>query len=151
MIGAEELARAFREAPTITESALKKAIGNTAYRVEGDAEQNAPIDIGVLRGSINTDGPHKRGNDVMASVGTNVKYARYMEEGTGIYGPRRTPITPKNGKVLAWKRNGKWHFARSVKGVKPKRFFKRARDDNRGYFTDQMRGAMTAIVSALAR
>jgi hypothetical protein len=38
-----------------------------------------------------------------------------------------------------------------VKGVKPKRYFKRARDDNRGYFTDQMRGAMSAIVSALAR
>lgn len=151
MIGAEELARAFRQAPTITEGALKRAIGNTAYRVEGQAKQNAPVDQGILRGSINTDGSHKRGNDVYASVGTNVEYAKAQEEGTGIYGPRKTPIRPKNGKLLAWKRNGKWHFARQVRGVRPKRFFRRARDDSRGYFADQMRGALSAIVGALAR
>jgi hypothetical protein len=151
VIGADELARAFREAPMITERELKRSIGTTAFRVEREAKQNAPIDQGILRGSINTDGPHKRGNDVQASVGTNVSYAKAQEEGTGIYGPRRTPIRPKVGKVLAWKRDGKWHFARQVKGVKPKLYFKRARDDNRGYFTDQMRHAMNAIVSALAR
>lgn len=31
VIGTEELVRVFREAPTITESVLKKAICNTAY------------------------------------------------------------------------------------------------------------------------
>ena len=35
-------------------------------------------------------------------VGTNIPYAEAVEVGTGIFGPKGQPITPKNGKVLAW-------------------------------------------------
>lgn len=55
-------------------------------------------------------------------VGTNVKYARWMQEGTGIYGPTGAAITPKNGKMLMFVINGQRVFAKSVKGS-PKRPF----------------------------
>jgi hypothetical protein len=119
--------------------------------VEALAKQYAPIEHGFLRGSINTKGPVVTGTNVEASVGTNLDYARYQEEGTGIYGPKKTPITPKKGKLLVWTSGGKFFFARSVKGVRPKRYFRRARDEAKVIMTENMRGAMESIVSALAR
>lgn len=69
-----------------------------------------------------------------ALVVAKATYARYIEEGTGIYGPRKRPIVPKTKKVLAWRtgavtlggrsrvKGGRqiagWAFARSVKGRK---------------------------------
>jgi len=45
----------------------------------------------------------------------------FHEVGTGVYGPKKKRIVPRNKRFLAWKDydSGKWHFARSVKGVKP--------------------------------
>jgi hypothetical protein len=39
-------------------------------------------------------------------VGTNLHYARYVEEGTGIFGPKRRKITPVTAKALAWRSMG---------------------------------------------
>jgi phage gpG-like protein len=52
-------------------------------------------------------------------VGTSVKnYPRWLQEGTGIYGPTGKEIFPKNKKALAWggpvKEGG--HVVRSIKG-----------------------------------
>lgn len=54
--------------------------------------------------------------------GTNLPYARWLQEGTGIYGKQGTPIVPINAKVLAFKINGKMYFARSIKGTQPRVF-----------------------------
>jgi hypothetical protein len=151
VIGSKELAEAFRRAPRVTAESLSQAIGKTAFRTEFLAKKYAPIDKGNLRGSINTQGPTVANNNVTATVGTNVTYARYQEEGTGVYGPSRQPIRPKNAKVLAWKSGGQWHYARQVKGVKPKRYFRQAREEVPPYFTEQMRWALTLIVSELAK
>lgn len=76
---------------------------------------------------------------IMAGGVLGVGYARYVEEGTGIYGVTGKPIRPKTKRFLAWevgaggaggselrltgsrrrrkgKRLGGWAFARSVKG-----------------------------------
>lgn len=44
--------------------------------------------------------------------------------GTGIYGPRKTPVVPKKKKFLAWQdpNTGKWNRRKSVRGMKPNRF-----------------------------
>lgn len=151
VIGAKELDEAFRRAPQTVARELSRAIGRTAFKVEATAKEKAPIDKGNLRGSITTEGPSVIGHDVQAKVGTNIGYARYQEEGTGIYGPSRQPIRPKNASVLAWKSGGKWHYARQVRGVRPVRFFKKAREEARPFLTEQMRGALTNIVSELAK
>jgi phage gpG-like protein len=151
VIGSKELEAAFRKAPQVTMAALSKGIGKTAYRIEARAKQLAPIDKANLRGSINIDGPHATLNNVEAKVGTNIEYAPHQEYGTGVYGKTGQPIRPKNARILAWKSGGKWHFARQVRGVKPKRFFGQSRQEARPYMTEQMRGALTEIVTHLAR
>jgi len=51
----------------------------------------------------------------------------WVNDGTGIYGPYGTKITPKNRKYLSWvDENGVRHFATSVKGQKPQRFIEDA-------------------------
>lgn len=151
VIGARELADAFRRAPDVTRRELMNAIGKTAFKVEYLSKKFAPIERGVLRGSINTKGPEVNGDNVQAIVGTNIEYARYQEEGTGIYGPKKQPIRVKNGKVMAWKRGGQSFFATEVKGVKPKHYFKKAREEAKPEFVDNMRGAIGRIVTHLAR
>ncbi len=78
---------------------------------------------------------------VTGKIGTKLDYGAYLEFGTGIYGPKRTPIVPKRAKILAWKittgtqmvpgvsasgkatshrqRTSDWIFAKSVKGTRP--------------------------------
>jgi hypothetical protein len=61
-------------------------------------------------------------------VGTNVTYAMYVHEGTGIFGPRHARITPKKGKYLVFTPKGAKGkvFARSVSGSRPKPFLAEA-------------------------
>jgi hypothetical protein len=55
---------------------------------------------------------------VLAGGTSRVGYARYVEEGTGIHGPRGRRITPRKARVLSWKTKGKRFFAASVAGRK---------------------------------
>jgi phage gpG-like protein len=56
--------------------------------------------------------------DGSVTVGTNVPYARWNQEGTGIYGPTGQRIFPKTAKALAW--DG--HVVRSIKGTPKRRY-----------------------------
>ncbi len=48
------------------------------------------------------------------------EYGKWLEEGTGIYGPMHKAIVPVSKKILSWvDEDGKRHFAKSVKGIKP--------------------------------
>lgn len=70
-----------------------------------------------------------------AYVDANAKYAAFVEDGTGIYGPRKRKIVPVRASVLAWRTGGSssvrlsgrsrviggkeqagWAFAQSVRG-----------------------------------
>lgn len=95
-------------------------------RIERVAKEMAPVDRGRLRSSIAARLEVGDGGLPRVIVGTNVEYAAFVHEGTGIYGPRRAPIVPRNpGGVLVFKVAGKTVFARSVKGM-PGRPFLRA-------------------------
>lgn len=71
--------------------------------VESEAKRNASgrpgpnVQSGRLRASI-THRLDRDGQGLVVRIGSNVEYARYVEEGTG---PRR--ITPKRKKALHWK------------------------------------------------
>lgn len=111
-----------------------------AIRVEDRAVANLTsgptraIDTGRLRSSITHEIVSSSGG-LIARVGTNVQYALYVHEGTGIYGPKRQRIFPKQKRALAftWKnapvpptsKSGK-HVYRSVAGVKPRPFLRSA-------------------------
>ncbi len=111
--------------------AVAKDLLRRGKKVETQAKKNLSrqprrIDTGTLRSSINTQLLSLGGKPVVR-VGTNLFYAVYVHDGTGIYGPKGAPITPKSAKFLSWKaKGGKRVFATVVKGMKPNPFLKDA-------------------------
>lgn len=56
-------------------------------------------------------------------VGYQTAYALFQHEGTGIFGPTGKPIVPVEKKALSWVgKDGVRRFAKSVKGVRPRKF-----------------------------
>lgn len=72
------------------------------------------------------------------TVGTQLPYAKWLQEGTGIYGPSGKPITPKNARVLVFIINGVTYFCKSVKGSPPRPFL---------YFDDELRETIHRIAA----
>lgn len=62
--------------------ALEQGIYKAGLLVEGDAKRLCPVDTGRLRSSIATTKGYD-GDNCVATVGTNVEYAPYVEFGTG--------------------------------------------------------------------
>ena len=91
------------------------------------------IDTGRLRASIATVVVH-RNNTPAVLVGTNVNYALFVHDGTGLYGPRHAPIRPRRGKYLRFRPRGskRWVYARQVKGMRPNPFLTNALPAARG-------------------
>ena len=54
------------------------------------------------------------------------KYLPWVNDGTGIYGPRGKPITPKTAKFLHFHWKGREWFLKSVKGQKPQKFVEKS-------------------------
>ena len=81
------------------------------------------VDTGRLRASIATVVVTRNGTPAVL-VGTNVQYASFVHNGTGIYGPKHAPIRPRRAKFLRFKPRGskRWVYARQVKGMRPNRF-----------------------------
>jgi hypothetical protein len=103
-------------------------------RVETQAKRNLGgiggpkrIDTGRLRASINTQLVSRNGQPAVL-IGTNVRYAVWVHEGTGIYGPRHRRITPKSHKYLRFRPRGsrKFVYAKSVVGMRPTPFMRNA-------------------------
>jgi hypothetical protein len=98
------------QARCIVNEERRKALTDAARYVRAKAAKYPPKPssstyrrTGTLGRSITISTIHQVGHTVWAEVGTNLHYAPYVEYGTGIYGPRGVPITPKTAKVLAWR------------------------------------------------
>jgi hypothetical protein len=85
------------------------------------------IDTGQTRASVNTRMVTYKSFPA-ARVGSPLRKAVLIHEGTGIYGPRRRPIRPKRAKYLRFKPKGanRVIYARSVKGMVANPFLKDA-------------------------
>jgi hypothetical protein len=57
-------------------------------------------------------------------IGSPLRRARWVHDGTGIFGPRRERIYPRHAKALRWRdsRTGDFIFARSIRGMRPNAF-----------------------------
>ena len=69
------------------------------------------------------------------------RYLPWVNDGTGVYGPRHTPIVPKTARVLHFNWRGKEWFLKSVKGQKPQKFVERS-------MIEVMRSVESAVVIA---
>ncbi len=114
--------------------AIKDALTEACLMVEADAKINCPVDDGQLRQSITSEVDGKTG-----VVGTNVEYAPYVHQGTGIY------AVNGDGRQDRWSyqdAKGEWH---STIGQHPNPFLEKALDSNREdikkLFQDEIRRA----------
>lgn len=102
------------------------------YRVQAAARKNLGggvsgpkrIDTGKLRASISVQLKRKATNIITVRIGTNVEYAIWVHDGTGLYGPMGRPIRPKTARYLKFKPRGanEFVYAKQVKGMRPNRF-----------------------------
>lgn len=84
-----------------------------------EAKKLAPVATGNLRRTIRVAAVSATRATVTAGGTSQVGYARYVEEGTGLYGPRKQRIRPRRARMLSWKQKGGGRvFARSVRGRK---------------------------------
>lgn len=100
------------------------------------AKRKCNVDTGQARASLQylvLVGPDR----ITVRVGSDLDHVRYLNEGTGIYGPRHRPIRPVSRKFLRFKSRGtfgpvaaggrragrgQWVFARQVRGIPPHPF-----------------------------
>lgn len=67
----------------------------------------------------------QRGGVPIGQVGTPLKRGLWLDQGTGIYGPRNRPIRPVRAKYLRFTtRTGQVVYAKSVRGIRPTRFLR---------------------------
>ena len=118
---------------------VAKDLIKRAIRVESAAKKNISsnpkrVDTGRLRASITWE-LRMVGSTPTVRIGTNVKYARFVHDGTGIFGPYSEVIRPKGKKALRWKsktygaksgKNAGYVFAKYTIGMKPNPFLKNA-------------------------
>lgn len=94
--------------------------------VETQAKKDCPVDNGILRASITSETEVSE-TEIVGRIGSNLEYAPYVHNGTGIYARdgngRKTP--------WLWKGTGKyagWHW---TKGQRPQPFLLYAQLFNR--------------------
>jgi hypothetical protein len=91
-------------------------VSGTLEKTAVIATVTAPVETGFLRNNRSID-IHASAGSLRGTLAYNAPYALYVLKGTGIYGPRGAPITPKRGKYLVFRgRDGGLVYARSVKG-----------------------------------
>lgn len=92
------------------------------------------VNTGLLRASIDVQ-LVLQPKDLAVRVGTGVYYALWVHDGTGLYGPKRTVIRPKQAKALVFRskiygaKKGKFAgrvVVKYVRGMKPNPFLKNA-------------------------
>lgn len=112
-----------------TAAAAARWAHRVGQAVTAEAKLRCPVDEGTLRASIDYTALIER-RQATVVIGTPLPYAEYFHTGTGIYGPKGTPIVPVTKKALKFrweptdgapktksKDKRGWYFAKSVKGM----------------------------------
>lgn len=106
----------------------ESAIRKTTRFIESSAVKKAPERTSNLVNSI-TSSSRGQGFDTEGTVKATAHYALFVEQGTGVFGPKGKPIFPKNAKALRWMAGGKAMFAKSILGMPARPFLKPAFDE----------------------
>lgn len=109
---------------------LVEAMTKAVLIVEGTAKELCPVDDGQLRTSITHD-IEADSNSVTGYVGSNLEYAPYVHQGTGIYAKNG------DGRKTDWYYQdvrGEWHH---TKGSKPNPFLEKSIKQNKSKIKEQ--------------
>lgn len=114
----------------------EKGLTMACLSVEEDAKKDQPVDDGILRASITHD-VSQDGDTFVGVVGTNLEYAPYVHQGTGIYA-----VEGNGRKEVPWVYKGKDGKFYSTKGMKPKPFIFDALEKNRSRIIEKILGGL---------
>ena len=133
------------------------AMRDATLKVERDAKRFAPVDTGRLRASI-VPSVALKDNVLEGVVGSNVKYAPYMEFGTGLHTERAMmggggSHFPPSSALELWAKRHKlpngFVVARAIwrkGGLKPRRFLRQAFEQNEQYIRNLFDRTIQTIV-----
>lgn len=131
----EGLSKLLQKLECVKKESVREALINSCLLVEAEAKELCPVDDGPLRQSITFEIV----DDNTGAVGTNVEYAPYVHQGTGIF------AVNGDGRKDPWSyqdAEGKWH---TTKGQKPQPFLEKALDNKKKeiikIFQEEIRGA----------
>jgi len=138
---------------------LKFGLSQFLSMVADSARTSCPVKTGHLQSSITHEITKFNKTEIEGRVGSNLIYSSYVELGTGIFGPSKTPIRPKTKKVLAWVSRGPrptspqgWNlavkegravFAKETRGQKPKPFLLPAFINNLGKLVEVLKKVLS--------
>lgn len=89
---------------------------------------NSPVDHGHLKKWFVANA-----TDSEIEIRTPAHYAPFVNDGTGIYGPHKTPIYSKKvGHPMAFQVGGKMIYTRMIRGQKPQKFVERSIQQTQG-------------------
>lgn len=117
----------------------REGMEKVCLKVEADSKKNCPPSItGNLRASITHKVVDEEDGEIAGYVGSNLDYAPYVHQGTGIYA-----IEGNGRKEVPWSyydgRKGEWQ---STKGIKPTPFIQMAIDENMDDIINYFKGVM---------
>lgn len=116
---------------------LREGMKRACIICETEAKRNCPKDDGTLRASITHD-VEELGTGVVGYIGTNVEYAPYVHQGTGIYA-----VNGDGRKEVPWRyqtSDGQWH---TTSGQRPNPFLQDAIDAKQGEILEAFRSVDT--------
>lgn len=112
----EKLAKSGANATVLT----RAAVVNASEVVKSRIRAKAPHRTGTLQRGVQ----YEMVGSLASVVSEQEKYGIFVEEGTGLYGPKNELIRPQTAKVLHFTSGGKEVFARYTRGMKAQPFFK---------------------------
>ncbi len=132
--------------PAAARARLSAVVHATAARIEARAKEQAPVDTGNLRNSIQ----HRQTGPMEAEVAAHAEYAAAVEFGTGVFSTDpdadKQPIViePKEKRALYWP--GARHPVRRVvqQGQPPRPYLVPAAEEARDQFVRDCAAAIEA-------
>lgn len=103
---------------------IRRAMQLTQMELVRNLKINSPVDHGKLQGSWF---PVWNNQTMIRAVRSAAKYASWVNDGTGIYGPRGEIIKPKLGRLLGpFMYNGRKIAVPWIRGQKPQHFVEKS-------------------------
>lgn len=106
----------------------KKGLNYVSQYMINRLQKNSPVDHGLLKQWY----PYEVTDEVV-KIKSPAHYVKYVNDGTGIYGPYKTPIYSKSvGKPMAFQIGGKMVYVRMTRGQKPQKIVERSISETEG-------------------
>lgn len=103
------------------EQIKQKGLNYTAQGLLAQLQKNSPVDTGLLRSWFFAEK-----SDSEVKIRTPAQYAPFVNDGTGIYGPNKTPIYSAVGHPFAFQVNGEMIYTNVIQGQKGQHFVERS-------------------------